>query len=114
MYKKKFHDWGWRKNINRELALVAAKKRARREEDGRPASVIRIHGKPVPDSKIDRHVKRLKAGLNEGKSPASVFFKFLSTGQGIATKHTNHRPATDVAPREQPGSLDSRRQHTSQ
>lgn len=65
MYKTKFRAWGWRKNITRELAVEAAKKRARREEDGCPASVVLINGKEVPDSRIERHVKRHKVDVSE-------------------------------------------------
>lgn len=67
MYKKKFRDWGWRKYLNRELAVEAAKKRARREEDGHMSSITVINGKEVSNDKIDRHVKRHKVDLTQAR-----------------------------------------------
>ena len=69
MYKKKFRDWGWRKNLPHDVAMEASRKRTRREEDGRTSSAFIINGKEVSGQKVDRHVKRHKAmagGLNRG------------------------------------------------
>lgn len=71
MYKKRFRDWGWRKNITHELAVEAARKRALREEDGCPASVVLINGKEVPESRLERHFKRHKADRRKRKYPCS-------------------------------------------
>ncbi|EAQ84384.1 hypothetical protein CHGG_08398 [Chaetomium globosum CBS 148.51] len=92
MYKKRFRDWGWRKNITHELAVEAARKRARCEEDGRPASIVLINGKEVPGSRIERHVKRHKADLRkrEADKASAQAKSSLETSSVVVKTPVNH------------------------
>ena len=60
VYKKKFRQWGLKKNVSNAFALEAFQKRKEREDAGRPETELLINGKPVADAKIARHVQRHK------------------------------------------------------
>ncbi|KAH6842243.1 ankyrin repeat-containing domain protein [Chaetomium sp. MPI-CAGE-AT-0009] len=95
MYKLRFRLWGWRKNITRELAVEANKKRTHSEAEGHPASVVLlIHGKevPVPNSKIERHIKRHKTDLRQAQGVSASIQAESSpvAPKIIATTPVNH------------------------